>query len=1185
MPIFPCFNTEGTHKFYLFNFSDKFDGLIGLDLLTQLDANLNLGSYILKSRNSEIPIYFGELPKQKSPKVPVNYCYVIPPRTIQQIKVPVNVKEGYGILSYQQSGKIEIPESLIKIENYCAFTTALNSSEFANKINFIEPLTIEQIDLNQLNFTEISEPEIKISKELDNKLKANLRNLRLNHCNNEEKETIRNLCLEFRDIFHCEDIPLSFTNAIKHKIKLTDETPIFAKSYRYPEVHREEVKTQISKLLDQKIIRDSNSPFSAPIWIVPKKADASGRQKYRLVIDYRKLNQKSVDDKFPLPNITDILDKLGKAQYFTTLDLANGFHQIEMEEQDIAKTAFSTDTGHYEYLRMPFGLKNAPATFQRVMNNILRGLQNETCFVYLDDIIICSTSLQEHVEKLRKVFIRLRDAKFKIQLDKSEFLQPEVQYLGHIVTKDGIKPNPDKISAVKNFPLPKTQKDIKSFLGLIGYYRRFIKDFAKITKPMTSCLKKDMKVLHSPQFIEAFQHCKQLLINAPILQYPDFSKTFIVTTDASNFAIGAVLSQGTIPNDKPIAYISRTLNESETRYSTIEKELLSIVYACKIFRPYIFGRKFIIYTDHRPLVWLFNLKEPNSKLVRWRLRLEEYDYEIRHRKGSQNNVADALSRIQLNVYENESIINNPGDVNNDILDYMRNLAENPIQQPCSSDKHTLPTDKDTPRINIISDVIIKPADSADTVHSNQNTETESSMPTLDEIINNKTHQFLIKKNPHMKIKISFEQFGKHSINNCEIPNNRNLIFEFIRDYLPHDDKTVYVYFYNEDLIPIFTETYVNHFKRPKITRCTKLVNNVSNNEEKLLLIKHQHESKTNHRGINETYDRLKLNYYWPKMKDDVTQYINDCVTCQTQKYSRLKAYVPLVRTETPSKPFQMLHIDTFLFENQNFLTIIDKFSKFGQAFAYDKNAKSACDKLVQFFSFFGCPESITSDNGSEFDNELLKEMLKAQKINIHFTTPSHHESNSPVERFHSTIIEHLRLLRDRDPQKIIAELMPYAIIAYNSSIHSSTKFSPHELVLGHTNSRDPLDLISTTFYSDYVSSHQNKVNILYENAKGKTDERKDQIIAKVNTKGHEQFQFKINQKVYKKQAERSSKNKPKFKGPFKIIEILEHNRVKIQSVKNPRKTEIIHIKELKQPLVTDSPVQQEITKTPPSTTT
>lgn len=247
-------------------------------------------------------------------------------------------------------------------------------------------------------------------------------------------------------------------------------------------------------MLEKNIIRPSNSPWSFPICVVPKKLDASGKQKWRLVVDYRKLNDKTISDRYALPNINDILDKLDWCQYFTTLDLVSGFHQIEMNETDISKTAFNTASGHYEYLRMPFGLKNTLATFQRIMDNILRGIQNEKCLVYLDDIIVFSVSLQEHIVNLRSVFERLRETRFKIQLDKSEFLRKEVSYLCHLITLHGIKPNPDKIKVIQKFPLPKTAKEIKQFLGLLGYYRKFIKTFATLTKPMTKCLKKGAKI-------------------------------------------------------------------------------------------------------------------------------------------------------------------------------------------------------------------------------------------------------------------------------------------------------------------------------------------------------------------------------------------------------------------------------------------------------------------------------------------------------------------------------------------------------------------------------------------------------------------------------------------------------------------------------------------------------------------
>lgn len=268
--------------------------------------------------------------------------------------------------------------------------------------------------------------------------------LRASHLNSEEANALHDISsAEYSDIFYLPGDKLSYTNAVKHEIKTTPQNPIHVKSYRFPEIHKQEVAKQIDQMLNQNIIKPSMSPWSSPIWVVPKKLDASGQRKWRVVIDYRKLNDITVGDSYPIPQISEILDQLGQSKYFSTLDLASGFHQILMNEGDAPKTAFSVPQGHYEFTRMPFGLKNAPATFQRLMNTALAGLQDIRCFVYLDDIVIYSHDLPSHINNLEMVFRRLRDFNLKLQPDKCEFLRREVAYLGHIITEEGVKPNPD----------------------------------------------------------------------------------------------------------------------------------------------------------------------------------------------------------------------------------------------------------------------------------------------------------------------------------------------------------------------------------------------------------------------------------------------------------------------------------------------------------------------------------------------------------------------------------------------------------------------------------------------------------------------------------------------------------------------------------------------------------------------
>lgn len=302
-------------------------------------------------------------------------------------------------------------------------------------------------------------------------------------------------------------------------------------------------------MLEQGIIRKSNSPYNSPLWIVPKKLDNSKVKKWRIVIDYRKLNEISIEDKFPIPNIESILDKLGRSQYFTTVDLAKGFHQIMVKDTDQKKTAFSTPLGHFEYIRMPFGLKNAPATFQRLINSVLRESINKICVVYLDDILIFSTSIQEHMNNINQIFRALRKANLKIQIDKCNFFNKETEFLGHILTRIGIKPNPKKVENIAKLKLPTTQKQIKSFLGVTGYYRKFIKDYAKIAKPMTYYLKKNKKInTLDPNYINSFEELKTLLTTHPILKYPDFNKPFKINSDASNYAYRSSVIARRTPN-------------------------------------------------------------------------------------------------------------------------------------------------------------------------------------------------------------------------------------------------------------------------------------------------------------------------------------------------------------------------------------------------------------------------------------------------------------------------------------------------------------------------------------------------------------------------------------------------------------------------------------------------------------
>lgn len=744
-------------------------------------------------------------------------------------------------------------------------------------------------------------------------------------------------------------------------------------------------------MLDQNIIRHSSSPWSSPIWVVPKKPDASGEKKWRLVVDYRKVNEKTIDDRYPIPNITEVLDKLGKCNYFTTLDLASEFHQIEIEPNDIKKTAFTVEHGHYEFVRMPFGLKNAPSTFQRVMDHILRKFIGKICLVYMDDITIYSTSLQEHSENLEKILKTLTDFNLKIQLDKSEFFRKETAFLGHIVTPEGVKPNPDKIEAIQAWPLPRNEKELRGFLGTIGYYRRFLQDFAKIVKPLTVQLKKGESINHSKDFVEAFEKCKTLLTSSHILQYPDFSKPFVLTSDASNFAIGAVLSQGPIGKDKSVAFASRTLSKTEENYSTIEKELLAIVWACKYFRPYLFGNKFTLYTDHRPLQYVFNIKDPSSKLVRWRLSLEEFDYEIKYREGKQNVVADGLSRIKIKTNEINATFSQDDTSNASLQNNANESSDNETVHSADTDDSYFIKMTERP-VNSFSNQLILSTD---------DTETNDIAQIFPKII-----RVTIKKK-------SFDD---------------TQILDLLKTHL--DYKKLNCILCPEKLIGKIQDVYKKIFSRNKNLRILisqKLLKDISTPEEENSLIEATHNRA--HRGINENHEVLARNYYFPKMKAKIRKFINLCTICKTAKYDRKPYEISIANTPIPKKPLDILHIDLFISGQNYFLSAVDKLSRFGILIPIKtKSIPDVRKSLLKIFYTFGQPKMIVSDNEPALKSIEIRGLLQSLAIETYYTPTNRSEMNGIVERFHSTIAEIFRCIRERHKNFSVKELFKLSVL-------------------------------------------------------------------------------------------------------------------------------------------------------------
>ena len=454
-----------------------------------------------------------------------------------------------------------------------------------------------------------------------------------------QKSQLNNMLEKFSDVMSSTP---GRTAEMEHQVTTTGTRPVRLPPYRLPHAYRDLVEKEIKEMLVAGVIEPSSSEWASPIVLVDKKDGT-----LRLCVDYRRLNAESLADAYPMPRIDDLIDRLGKAKFITTLDLTRGYWQVPMAKASRHLTAFTTPFGLFQFRVMPFGLQGAPATFQRLMDKVLQGLE-EYAAAYIDDLVIHSTTWEEHLTEIQTVFQRLRSAGLTAKPQKCQLGMSRCVYLGHVVGSGLVQPERSKVQGVESFPTPTTKKQVRCFLGMTGYYRKFIQDYASIATPLTDLTKNAApnQVVWTERCERSFQKLKNLLCSEPVLRSPDFTKEFILQTDASDVGVGAVLSQLDEEGaDHPVAYYSRKLLAREQKYATIEKECLAIKLATQAFRVYLLGRPFIIQTDHRALEWLDRLRENNAKLSRWSIALQPFKFKVRHRAGKENGNADCLSRL------------------------------------------------------------------------------------------------------------------------------------------------------------------------------------------------------------------------------------------------------------------------------------------------------------------------------------------------------------------------------------------------------------------------------------------------------------------------------------------------------------------------------------------------------------
>ena len=865
-------------------------------------------------------------------------------------------------------------------------------------------------------------------------------------------------------MFFQDDQDLGYTDRVSHQMRMQDDIPVASHFRRIPPTQIQEVKEHIQMLLDKKIVRKSCSPYASPVVIVRKKDNS-----IRLYVDYRQLNAKTVPDAYPLPRIDDSLDALGGARLFSTLDLASGYHQVAMKEEDIEKTAFTTPFGLFEYLRMPMGLNTAPATFQRLMQTTMNDLAFQILLVYLDDLLVYSRDFDEHLERLQVVFDRLREVGLKLNPKKCQLARSSVEYLGYTVSGSGISTSEGKISSVRNWKTPRTLRELRSFLGFASYYRRFVNGFAKLALPLNRLVsttyqkggEKKRKSKHvsiaqdwDAKCQQSFQDLKDALTTAPVLGYADFSQPFILETDASLDGLGAVLSQEQEGGRRVIAYASRSLRPAERRmqnYSSMKLEFLALKWAmCDKFRHYLLGAHTVVYTDNNPLSHL-----QTSKLgaveQRWAAELACFEFTLKYRSARENKNADALSRFPTEKPEGEE--EEWTAVSCGHRAQAAGLRKTAIHQTTVSELMDIHQTCDPGKLDceaIDSEASCFPSISSSELKQTQ--QQDAVIATVLPLVNGK------------------KKLEKRDLRRLD-PRARALVRQLDRLDL---DKGILHRRITDPTLGLIKQIVV-----PESLQGT--------------LLQQSHE-KHGHQGPDRTFQLLRRRAFWPRMNLDVEEWCRRCERCQISKQPSVKTHTPMGHP-LATKPLEVVSVDFTVLEpardgREDVLVIADIFTKYTVAIpTRDQTAETVAKVLIRdWFVHYGIPQRIHSDKGRCFEADIIQQLCHHYGIAKSRTTSYHPAGNGQCERFNRTMHNLLKTLSTEQKRRWTEHLAELTHM-YNCTQHSSTGFSPFYLMFGRE-PRLPLDLFlgegsaewQAVMPAEWLDSHLKRLKVAHEKA-------------------------------------------------------------------------------------------------------
>lgn len=869
--------------------------------------------------------------------------------------------------------------------------------------------------------------------------------------------------------------------------------PIYSLSQKELEVLRE----YLDRMIAQGKIQPSKSPAGAPILFVPKP-----NGKLRLCVDYRALNDVTIKNRYPLPLMNELRDRVAGARIFTKLDLRDGYYLIRIKKGDEWKTAFRTRYGHFEYTVMPFGLANAPASFQNMMNEVLREFLDQGVVVYIDDVLIYSENEQQHIELVKGVLAKLAEYNLAVAAHKSIFHVPEVEFLGYILNEQGVTMSERKVEAVKNWEIPKSVKDIQRFLGFANFYRRFIKGFSGICRPITQLLRKDTKFEWKKEATTAFTELKESFTSAPILRHFNPDLEVIIETDASNFAIGCVLSQKWEARLHPVAFHSRKMTPAEMNYDVHDKELLALVVAFQEWHHYCHGAKHTItvLTDHQNLRYFTTTKKLNGRQARWAEELSQFDFKVIYRPGIQSGKPDALSR-------RSEYAQGEGEVHTAILKpeqfVISVIAYNPIYVKRLNENGQIPfrgsdlaagVDLHASEEACIPPLTRKAIGTGISIAIPDNTYARiaprsglAAKHSIDVgagvvdadyrgeikvlLINQSAQPFTVKIGDRIaqlileRIELSdpmevdsleetgrgdqgFGSTGGHEmLNTARISSIQKKTFidsflEQVKTATKNDAE--YQKFLQErpqDKNRIVEDDLIYYKGRLQIP---------NDNQIRLQIASDEHDSKiAGHFGQKKTLELISRNFYWPEMDNWIKAYTRSCEDCQRNKSPRHARFGLLQPLELPYAPWISTSVDfiTALPESEGHTQImvtVDRFTKMAHFVPLMENATArdcATTFLQNIWKLHGLPENIVSDRDTKWTGEFWQSLCERLKIKRNLSTAFHPQTDGQTERVNQTVETYLRTFVNYDQNDWVS-LLPLAEFAYNNSVTQATRMTP-----------------------------------------------------------------------------------------------------------------------------------------------